>query len=264
MPDTRYRKVTKANELPRRMLLKTGALLFRRKWSCPGEVLIAGYADGGLSKWRRTFIDFHLASCERCRLTVAYLVKAQREPDPGMPPAELVQQAMGSGRQQSFPKRWRWATAGALAGIAILAVFPALLYRTERTGKALPVTSTVPLIAKSEPVLKPGSPASTHDVVRGLPSPHPVPTIISPRPEMIVATGRPEFMWKPVADSRRYEVQVVRSDGDLVWKGETESSVLQISPTPVLRSGTYFVWITAYLNDGQLAKSRLVRFQVKR
>ncbi len=264
MPNTHYRKVTRAIEQPKMTIFRSEDNRFRRRWLCPGEMMIAAYSDGALGKWRKALIEFHLAGCERCRLTVGYLVKAQREADVAMPSADLLGRAVGSGRRPSYGRHWQWAAAGALAGIVILAVVPAWLHKTGRVAVAPPTTPAVPLIAKSEPVPRPGSPTQEHSQVRGPQSFHLLPTVIAPRPESVVATGTPQFSWNPIPKSHRYEVQVLRSDGDPVWKGETDKSALQIPSEGALSNGAYFVWITAYLENGALARSAPVRFQVKR
>jgi hypothetical protein len=63
--------------------------------------------------------------------------------------------------------------------------------------------------------------------------------------------------------SRKYEVRVVRSDGDLVWEGQTDKSAVQVPAEVTVKEGSYFVWITAFLEDGHTAKSAPVHFLVK-
>jgi hypothetical protein len=72
-----------------------------------------------------------------------------------------------------------------------------------------------------------------------------------------------KFNWKPVLRSRYYKINVVTSDGDLLWEGQTEKSTLHLPSDVVLKRGTYFAWITAYLADGRVAKSSPVRFVIK-
>lgn len=74
----------------------------------------------------------------------------------------------------------------------------------------------------------------------------------------------PTFTWTTISQSRHYEVRVVRSDGEPVWKGETEKPAMQLPAYLHLQDGVYFVWITASLDDGHTAKSPPVRFQVRR
>jgi hypothetical protein len=79
-----------------------------------------------------------------------------------------------------------------------------------------------------------------------------------------MSSDRLQFSWKPIPHSRNYGVQIVKSDGDLLWEGQTDKSVLQLPTEVTLGDGAYFVWITAYLEDGRTEKSEPVRFQIKR
>jgi len=67
-----------------------------------------------------------------------------------------------------------------------------------------------------------------------------------------------------ISHARSYEIRIVASDGDLVWEGQTETSSLRLPPGVALKDGSYFVWITAYLQDGRSAKSSPVPFLIKR
>jgi hypothetical protein len=73
-----------------------------------------------------------------------------------------------------------------------------------------------------------------------------------------------EFRWKPVSGSRYYGVRVVRSDGDVVWEGQTEKSTWRLPSDVALKEDSYFVWVTANLADGGIAKSAPLKFLVKR
>jgi hypothetical protein len=90
-----------------------------------------------------------------------------------------------------------------------------------------------------------------------------LPLMLSPRRDSAVGREQLEFSWTPVSRSRYYEISVVTSDGDLLWEGQTEKSVLHLPSEVVLKRGSYFVWVTAYLADGRVAKSSPVRFVVK-
>ncbi len=92
----------------------------------------------------------------------------------------------------------------------------------------------------------------------------PVPVILSPQPGSTVSGEALRLSWKSLSQSRNYQVRIVKSDGDLIWEGETEKSALQVPANVALKDGSYFVWITAYLQDGRIAKSAPVRFLIKR
>jgi hypothetical protein len=263
MPDSNFPKVTMADEDFRSMLYGGGKdkTLRGRKWSCPADEMIAAYADGALRDVRKRWVEFHLAGCWRCRLLVAGVIKAQREMDLPLPPEELRWKAIGSvGRRSPF-RRWIWAPAGALAVLALLAVATIVLRKPEQLIVQSPSPS-VPLVAKSVPSAPLRTPV--RDIERKSRSAELVPRVILPQADSVVRRERLDFGWKPVRHSRYYEVRLVTPDGDLVWEGQTERSELQPPSDLAVRNGSYFVWITAYLADGRVAKSPPVKFVVKR
>lgn len=234
----------------------------QRSWWCPSDHTIAAYTDSVVGQHKRFWIEFHLARCQRCRLVVADTIKAQRQSDPPFPPAHLIAEARGLFGQRRLPWRWIWAPAGALAGLASLATL-AVIFRTPEPLTILsPPVPPAPIIAKSElaPILR----SPTHDIVRGRRTGELLPILLSPHHDSIIQSERLQFRWKPIPHSRTYEVRIVKADGDLVWEGETEESALQVPSDVAVKNGSYFVWITAFLENGRVAKSAPVQFQIKR
>lgn len=264
MPDTNSPKVTRAGEDSPMVLLGSGSDQSRlsRSWLCPSDHTIAAYTDGVLGKRKKLWVEFHLARCQRCRLVVADVVKAQREADLPLPPAQLIRKAEGVVGPKTVRRRWVWAPAGALAGIALLAAFTGIWRKLEQLNFPSPLAPPGPLIAKSEPA--PAPKAAVRDIVRGPQSAKMLPTILFPHPGSVIRGESLQFRWKPISQSRHYQVRVVRSDGDLAWEGETEKSALQVPSDVAVQDGSYFVWITALLENGQVVKSPPVRFQIKR
>ena len=234
----------------------------RRKWWCPGDHTVAAYADGVLGERRRSRIESHLSACLRCRLLVADAVKAQRESDVAPAPVHLIQKARELGVRRRLSRLWLGVPAGALAGIAML-VAVTMTERKPEPTIARPVQApAAPLIARSEPLLSPLQPVP--DVVRNRRIPEFVPTILSPQPGSVIRSNELQFSWKPIPRSRTYEVRVVKPDGDLIWEGDTPQSALQVPSDVALQDGSYFVWVTASLEDGKKMKSAPVRFLVQR
>jgi hypothetical protein len=234
----------------------------RRKWSCPGDQTIATYADGALNKQRRAWIEFHLSGCLRCRLLVGDVLKAQRESDAEPTPVQLIRMARELTVRRRAPRLWLWAPTGALAGIGLLIAI-ATTGRKPEPPIARPMPAfPAPQVAMSERPPAPRSPVP--DVVRDGRIRTVIPTLLSPQPDGVMSSNRLRFSWKPIPRSRNYEVRIVKTDGDLIWKGETEQSVLQVPFDIALEDGSYFVWVTASLDDGQRMKSAPVRFLVKR
>jgi hypothetical protein len=179
------------------------------------------------------------------------------------PPSELMRNAVGMVRQA--PPSWRriWVPVGALA-IIVLASTLAVVFRNPGRVIVLspPVSPPGPVVAKSEAVAVPKEPV--RDIVRKPRTTDPVPDILSPLPDSVVRGDRLEIRWKPISQSRYYEVRVVTSEGDLVWDNQTQKSTLRLPSDLALKEGSYFVWVTANLADGRIAKSPPVRFLVKR
>jgi len=263
MPDTNSAKVTRVEEnLPIMFFEREpDQTLLSRKLSCPGDHTIAAYADRALSKYRRAWVEFHLSRCERCRLVIADVVKAERESDQSLPP-QVIQKAMGLAGRRIAPRRWVWAPVGALAAIALLAIVTVVLRKPQQLVVVPPPAPAASLVAKSEP--PPVLHRLVKDVVRKRTNPELLPTILSPQTDSVMHRDRLQFRWKSIPHSRNYEVRVVRTDGDLVWESQADKSAAQLPTDVSLEDGSYFVWITAYLEDGRIAKSAPVRFSVKR
>ena len=244
------------------MLIGADHGLPRRKWTCPSDPTIAAYVDGVLGRFGTRWIEFHLSSCQRCRLLVAEVVKAERQTELSQPPVALVQRAIGMAEVRPAPRRWVWVPAAATAAtvLFVIAVVTFSFHRPEQLAIRVPAAPSAPLIAKSEPVIMPGA---VPDIVRKKRTAELSPTMISPRPDSVVGQ-RLQFRWNPLSHARDYEVRVASSDGDLVWAGQTEKSTLQLPSHIALRNGWYFAWVTADLADGGTAKSPPVRFLIKR
>jgi hypothetical protein len=151
---------------------------------------------------------------------------------------------------------------GALAGIALLVVFIVVFRKPSQQLVVLsPPTPAAPLVAKSEPT-SPLQPAP--DLVRKPRTPELSLTILFPQTSSVMSSGRLRFSWRPVPHSRSYQVRLVETDGDLVWEGQTDKSALQLPTEVDVKDGSYFVWITAFLEDGRIVKSVPVRFLVER
>jgi Putative zinc-finger len=263
MPDTHSPKVASTEEdLPIMLFENDSEQTVSRKWSCPGDYTIAAYADGGLDRITKAWVEFHLSNCLRCRLLVADVVKEQRESDLPVPPVQLVQKAMELVERRRVTRRWVWVRAGALAGIALLAIVTLVLRKSQQLVVIPPSAPAAPLVAKSEPPPIPHT--RVKNVVRKPATPELLPTILSPQTDSIMQSDELQFRWKPIPESHNYEVRVVRSDGDVVWEGQTDKSALQVPTEVVLENGSYFIWITAHLENGRTAKSAPVRFLVKR
>ena len=233
-----------------------------RGWTCPDDLTIAAYVDNTLSQTRKARVEIHLSKCERCRVVVTDVVKLQRELDLTPPPSELARIPVQLGRAVSARSPWIWAPVAAAALIVLITVTIGLLREPQKLQVMAPLPPSAPMIAKAEP--RPSHNAPVSEILRKPQLPEIQPVLLFPRQDSIVVGEHLEFNWKLVSHSSYYEISVVTSDGDLLWEGQTEKLVLHLPSEVVLKRGSYFVWVTAYLPDGRVAKSSPVRFLVKR
>lgn len=267
MPDFSSAKAARADEESGAMSspFRDGEPRVFRKWSCPRALTIAAYTDGVLGGPKRGWVEFHLARCAWCRLLVADIIEAGRETEMPAAPAELVQRAISSVERRPASRKWLvWAPAGALAAVTLVTMLvgPAW-HRTEELTIHAPSAPAPPLIAEAEPPPSPAVTTPRREIVRGTEQTQLL-SVVVPRNGSVIRSHMPEFIWTPIPQSRHYEVRVVRSDGEPVWKGETEKAGMQLPADLQLQSGVYFVWITASLGDGHTTKSSPVRFRVSR
>jgi len=232
-----------------------------RGLTCPDDLTIAAYVDNALSETRKARVELHLSKCERCRVIVTDVVKLQREIELPVPPFEFARIPVQPAPPVSAGFRWIWAPAAAVALMVLITVTIGLLREPQKLLVMAPPPPSAPMIAKAEPLTSLNRP--TPEILRKRQLSEALPVILLPRRDGAVVRGHLEFSWTPVSRSRYYEIRVVTSDGDLLWEGQTEKSVLHLPSEVVLKRGSYFVWVTAYLADGRVAKSSPVRFVVK-
>ncbi len=220
---------------------------------CPGNHILAGYVDGGLDKAARRRTESHLADCAACRSLVGDVVTMRRLEATPLP-LGLKQRAIASTAPSRTRPRWVLIPATA-AGLTLV------LIRGPRNEISLISRSPVaPLVAKSETPTAPGG-AAPNIVRKSAPS-ESLPALIFPGDGRVVRPSELILKWKVVPHARYYEIHVVTSEGDPVWQSDSERTDAKLSPDITLKDGTYFVWITAYLDDGRVQKSTPVRFVV--
>ena len=232
-----------------------------RGWTCPDDPTIAAYVDNALSQIRKARVELHLSKCERCRVIVTDVVKLQREIELPVPPFEFVRIPVQLAPAVSERFHRIWAPAAAVALLFLITVTISLLREPQKLLVASPPLPSAPMIVKAAPLNSRNTPM--REILRKPQLSEALPLMLSPRRDSAVGREQLEFSWTPVSRSRYYEIRVVTSDGDLLWEGQTEKSVLHLPSEVVLKRGSYFVWVTAYLADGRVAKSSPVRFGVK-
>ena len=262
MPDQRSTKwITSDKSFPA-MAFESAKNLPKRRWTCPGDEAIAAYVDGVVREDTKRRLETHLAKCEWCRSMVADVVKLQRDVELPVPPSEAANRILAFAPSVPTGSRWVWLPAAAMTLLVFAAVMLAVRLEPEKFALFSPPAPSAPMVAKTEPLTTGGSALreiTRQPVIRSI-----APVILSPLKDSTVKRAQLEFTWKPVRRTRYYDITVASSDGDLLWTGKTKASSLRLPRDVVLQHATYFVWITAYLTDGQVAKSSPVRFVVDR
>jgi hypothetical protein len=232
-----------------------------RKWSCPSDSAIASYVDGVLGGKQRSRLELHLKKCGHCRAIVGDTVKAQREPEL-FPPTALLNQGVEAVATRAVSRAWFLVPAGVVAIIIAIAAATIYLRRPEQVVLPLPHSDSAPVVAKS--AAAPNAKSRVADVVRSLPTSNPALRITFPRAGSVVRNEPLQFRWIAMPGAGFYEVSVLASDGDLVWKGNTSELALAMPASSSLKDGSYFVLVTSYLPNGRTVKAAPISFVVKR
>jgi len=210
--------------------------------SCPDELAVAGYVDGGLSIEARESFERHLVGCDECVRLVAFLSRAAGAPAVSQVPRELVQRAedlFSSGRSRPVlgrPANRRWL---AMAAGLLLA--------------------TTVVLWKAQDQRAPDASSRTRWVESGTPGPR----VLLPIEGSTVPSGPLRIRWSAQPSGLFYEVRVVDGDGDLLWQSRVEGTDVVLPENLGLISGEdYFVRVSAHLAGGKTLQSRHVGFRV--
>ena len=231
-----------------------------RRRNCLSDGTIAAYVDSALGDSERIRVQEHLAGCAYCRSLVSDIVKQGRVTDVPGAPAALLEKAHAL--VPSKPKRWAWTWAPVTAaGVLVSAAIAVMVLKTPQR-LTIPVwpAPAVPVLMESKPAIQ--VTPSDDETIRKLKSPEYSPRILSPHPDSIVQREQLEFRWNAVRGSIYYHIRVLTPDGDLVWQGDSTATQTKFPSRMILRSGKYFVLVSAMLKNGRAAKSSPVEFQV--
>lgn len=232
-----------------------------RGWTCPNDDTLTAYLEGRLLDSARDRLQSHLSKCHYCRSLTAGVIQGQRAADLPALPSALMQRAIDLVPPPGRRLRWIWAPATALAGVSFLVIVGVVLHAPEPPVLSSPSAPAAPVIARSEPPTVVRAPIP--DIVRKSAFAQTLPSVIFPPKGSTMERSQVELRWKAVPHSRYYEARVLTAEGDLIWESQSEDSRLKFPDDVPLKAGPYFVRITAYLDDGRVAKSAPVRFQVK-
>jgi hypothetical protein len=264
MPDAQTAKVSMAEEELKSKFREDGGEQTRgsRKWNCPKDEAIAAYVDLSVDARARSRIESHLADCGYCRGLVADVVRMKGSDAPAIP-VQLKQRAAALAAPRSRSLQWILWPATAAGAACVLIVTLWVRSPQQAIVPSPAPTASAPaaaVIAKSEPA--PTLRQQSGEVERKLAPTGHLPVLIFPKQDKVVAPEQLEFRWKGIPRSRYYEIRVVTSEGDLVWSGQSEQVDLKLPSDLKLKDGAYFIWISAYMDDGRVQKSATVRFQV--
>lgn len=215
---------------------------------CPDELQLAGYAEERLLPGERDALETHLASCSRCRESVAALARENAAP---ADPEEAPRPAVERGRA---PTLLRFAPLLAAAAALLLALGWWMARAPPRTTLTLAVAARE--LATADPVQFAGFlPLSPEELCA---DPRPVLRASRPRgltPRGVVDEARPRIEWEPVRLAERYEVSIVDEGGALrlQWSGAQAGLDWPADAAPLPRDAACVVTVVA---SGPLGETR--------
>jgi hypothetical protein len=228
-------------------------------------MVIAAYADGRLEERPQLRFERHLADCDYCLNELALLVRAQESTQECEVSQEVLAQVrFFAAAKASFARKpaWAWTAISAAAVLAVLVV--SLELREPRviltppvpagatSGQGTPASPTVVHPSAATPP----SVRSTQKVGSAL-------ELIFPAEGAVIPREKMEFSWREVKGNMDYEILVVTPEGNLIWRGRTEKTKIQLPPDISLTpSQKYFVWVRANLPEGKAVKSAVVSFRI--
>lgn len=216
----------------------------QRTTECPEEAVIAGYSDGNLSLAERMPLEAHLATCRYCRgqLGILSLLEAESDSPPAVPETVMMaarQLVVDDTTSRPIGNRG-WAAGLAAAALAAMLGLAVWLPQGGQVGRS--GGSAVRTVVPKQALLM----------------------VLQPRESELVPAEEVEIRWTEVSQALSYQLLLVTSDGDIVWKTELEQTQAKLPDNLEMEaSSTYFVWIRALLPDGKTLRSTAVGFQVQ-
>jgi len=234
-------------------ILNASTKIPKRGWHCPGAEQLAAYIDGTLSDVERPSLGQHLADCRYCLSLVAGVISDTSRVTPAIPVWVRKKAQALPGAKGAKSWWWAWALAPAVACLLLVAV---LVERPTKRGKMPPTSASIP----SE-LAQTGNASKERTRSMNL-QPEELRLLAPPRGGTI---GRSElrFVWSAVPNASSYQIRITTTDGGLLWEGRSEQPHAEPPRTLRLVGKDYFVWVTAYLEDGRELRSAPMQFRVK-
>jgi Putative zinc-finger len=237
----------------------------KRSWRCPGQAMVAAYADGRLEGEPQLQLERHLAGCGDCLNELAFLLRTQEsELEFEVSPVLLARARSLAETKAAFGWKPVWSWAALSAATVLLALVVSLELREPR---AIPTSPTPAAVTPEKgsstppPAVQPSPPAPPS--VRNSQKGPTFPELIFPPEGAIIPREDMEFRWREVKGSIDYEVLVATAEGDVVWEIRTESTHARLPYNiSLIPQQKYFVWVHADLPEGRTERSAAVSFRV--
>ena len=224
-----------------------------RTWSCLKDAQLAAYVDGTQPAGDRAQTEKHLSNCADCRSAVATLLRSQNAPSDVPRPWIARVRHLGS-EQPRTAAAWKWVAATACVAVAGLGISVAYWSKPK---------SEVAVAVPSPVVESRGETRPMADEVRKSSVPSVGLTIMSPAEGQTLARGA-QVQWEPISSAVDYEVRVLNSAGNTIWKSKTPVSHVLLPGSLATRPAEkYFVLISANLPNGKNVRAHAVSFHVR-
>lgn len=235
----------------------------QRRWNCPSDSQIAGYLEHSLETKEKLRLQAHLADCDFCISAVGTLVRQQRASEPAEVPVHLYREAIDIVPVKAgWRVPWKWLLVPSLAGLVVVAIIWRRSFEPERFVASAPVPAVgTERLPQSIPQIPLRTPEKQY--VRKLATRRPALQLLEPAPNSVWQKQQVRFSWRPVANATYYEIRVVNSKGDVMWRGQESDPTVQFPASLSLQPGKYFVWVRAYLDDGRTIKSNARAFWIR-
>ena len=231
-----------------------------RGWRCPDEEELAAYIDGVTGGDAKRKLERHVSGCDFCLKLVAGAAAADRHTS-AETPQSLRARAEELAAEQKRSWRWVWALGPVLACLIAVAVF---LRQPQLSNPATPgadAHSTAPLPAPDRTAA--ASPRAPTEPTRALGSQTATLKLLAPAGDAVLDRSHLNFEWTPFPNTSYYQVRITTTEGGLVWEGRSSQASARPPDKLNFTSGPYFVWVTAYLNNGRTVRSDPLEFRIQ-
>lgn len=230
----------------------------RRGWRCPDEEQLAAYIDGAASGEAKRKIERHISDCSYCLRLVSGTTAAARQASVPTP-IHLRKRAeeLEGGRLRNW--RWVWAMGPALACLVAIAIFlrqPSPSTPAPQSAGGQPTASAPSATATSS------APAPSEST-RALGRQPGTLQVLAPARDAVLDRSHMQFEWTTLPNASYYQVRITTTEGGLMWEGRSQQASARPPDKVKFVAGHYFIWVTAYLNNGRTERSDPLEFSLQ-